>query len=149
MQDGGLFQGRMAILFAICHFLSFFLFQISPKDKRYSNLHFLINYRSSYPRCPFKQGFFQKIRKIPRKITKTLLKRLRHRYNPANFAKFLRTIFLQNTSVRLLQQLETFPEKRLSLSLLLRKWNYFDTWFVRCRYVDKFQQKEQWTSSSI
>ena len=67
LQDGGLFQGRMAILFAICHFLSFFLFQISPKDKRYSNLHFLINYRSSYPRCPLNKVFFKKFAKFPGK----------------------------------------------------------------------------------
>ena len=50
-------------------------------------------HRSSHHRCSVKKGL------RPATIFK---KRLWHRYFPVNFAKFLRTPFLQNTSGRLL-----------------------------------------------
>ena len=61
----------------------------------------------------------------------TLLKKRRwHRYFPVNFAKFLRTTFLQNFSVRLLLQLKslqlkTFKINALLFFLLTRTWKSF------------------------
>ena len=59
-----------------------------------SLLGYAILYRSSHRRCSIKKGSLR---------TATLFKkRLRYRCFPVNFAKFLRTPFLQNTSGRLL-----------------------------------------------
>ena len=66
-------------------------------------------FKSSHRMCSVKKGFFQKSHKIHRKTlvpesaTATLLKmRIWHRCFPVNFAIFLRTPFLQNTSGLLL-----------------------------------------------
>ena len=85
----------------------------------------LINYRSSHLRYSIKKGFLKNFSKftgkhlcsespLPELMPTALLKRrLRHRCFPVNFAKFLRTPFLRNTSGLLLLQLQYFhsPEK--------------------------------------
>ena len=59
----------------ICHhFLYCFRFPISPKNKKYSNLHFLINYRSSHPKCSIKKIFLKKFEKFPGKELELYLK---------------------------------------------------------------------------
>ena len=59
----------------ICHhFLYCFRFPISPKNKKYSDLHFLINYRSSHPKCSIKKIFLKKFEKFPGKELELYLK---------------------------------------------------------------------------
>ena len=61
------------------------------------------NFRSSHRRCPVRKGVLRNFAKFTGKFEfrlspATLLKkRLWHRCFPVNFAKFLRTSFLQNT----------------------------------------------------
>ena len=57
------------------------------------------NYRSSHRRCSVIKGALRNFAKF---TGKHLCQRLWHRCFPVNFAKFLRTPFLQNTSDRLL-----------------------------------------------
>ena len=64
-------------------------------------------------RCSIRKGVLRNFAKFLRPTT-LLKKRLWHRSFPVNFAKFLRTPFLQNTSGRLLLQ-------RLLPSLLYRR----------------------------
>ena len=59
-----------------------------------SLLGYAVLYRSSHLKCTVKKGILR-----PETLFK---KRLRYRCFPVNFAKFLRTPFLQNTSGRLL-----------------------------------------------
>ena len=73
-------------------------------------LFFENSYRSSHRRCSVKKGVLKKfakftgkhLRQRPATLSK---KRLWRRCFPVNFAKFLRTPFLQNTPGRLLLQL--------------------------------------------
>ena len=59
--------------------------------------------RSSHRRCSIKKGVLKNCASVSFLRPATLLKtRLWHRYFPVNFAKILRTAFLQNTSRRLL-----------------------------------------------
>ena len=64
------------------------LYEAFPTEKRVT-----IAFRISHQRCSMKDGL--------RPVT-LLKKRLRHRCFSVNFAKFLRTPFLQNTSGRVL-----------------------------------------------
>ena len=100
--------------------LSFFYshtFIVTPTEKK-KNQHEGIKNRSSHQRCSIR-GVIRNFTKFTRKHLcqslffnkvaglrpATLLKkRLWRRYFPVNFAKFLRTSFLQNTSGRLLLQ---------------------------------------------
>ena len=81
------------------------------------NLNSLTSFRSSHRRCSVKKGVLRNFAKFTGKHLcqslffnkvaglrpETLLKkRLWHKCFPVNFAKFLRTPFLQNTSGRLL-----------------------------------------------
>ena len=59
-------------------------------------------YRSSHQRCSVRKGFVRNFAKV---TGKHLCQKLRYRCFPVNFAKFLRTPFLQNTSGRLLLQM--------------------------------------------
>ena len=52
----------------------------------------------------------RKIQKQPPSACNFLKKRLWHRYFPVNFAKFLRTPFLQDTSGRLLLKVKKYSE---------------------------------------
>ena len=56
-----------------------------------------------------------------------LRKRLRHRYFPVNFAKFLRTAILQNTSGRLLLKIK---EQRTWILFQCLKFYYFEQLFI-------------------
>ena len=69
----------------------------------------LITFRSSHWRCSVREGVLRNIPKFTGKhlcqslfFNKVAVLRHRHRYFPVNFAKFLRTLFLANTSGRLL-----------------------------------------------
>ena len=69
-----------------------------------------LNYRSSHQRFSVKKGVLRNFGKLTGKhLCQGLFfnkkKRLWHRCFPVNFAKFLRTSFLQNTSERLLLEL--------------------------------------------
>ena len=95
-------------------------FQRSPETHVKVNL--FLYFRSSQQRCSLRKGIFRNFAKLTRKHLcqslffnkvadlrpATLLKKkkLLHRCFPVNFAKFLRTLFLQNTSERLLLLLE-------------------------------------------
>ena len=76
--------------------------------------------RSSHQRRSFKKGVLRNFTKLCQSLffvpetCNFIKKRLWHRSFPVNFAKFLRTPFLQNTSGRLLLQ-------RLLPSLLYRR----------------------------
>ena len=73
-----------------------------------------MNYRSSHRRCSVRKGVLKKssqentcarvffLIKLQTKPATLLKKRLWHRSFPANYVKFLKTPFLQNTSGRLL-----------------------------------------------
>ena len=79
--------------------LTNFIFYINKGNAGMKILQYIrlqIN-RSSYQRCSVKKKEFLEISQNP-----LLKKRLWHRCFPVNFAKFLRTPFLQNTSGRLL-----------------------------------------------
>ena len=70
-------------------------------------------YRSSHRRCSLKEGVIKNFAQFTGKhLCKRFFKSLWHRCFPVNFAKFLRTPFLQNTSRRLLFCLQTLS------------WNY-------------------------
>ena len=59
--------------------------------------------RSSHKGCYMEKGVLRNFTKFKGKQACDFIKkRLWHRYFPVNFAKFLRTSFLQNTSERLL-----------------------------------------------
>ena len=74
----------------------------------------MIIHRSSHRRCSVRKGFLRNCLKVTGKYlcqslyfnkvgsATVLKKRLRRRCFPIDFAKFLRTVFLQNTSGRLL-----------------------------------------------
>ena len=101
--------------------------------------NYVVTYRSSHQMCSVKKSvlrnfekftgkhlcqsiFFNKVAGLsPRLSPATLLKkRLWHRCFPVNFAKFLRTPFLQNTSRRLL----FIPNHVM--------FHHFDTIFMSC-----------------
>ena len=101
--------------------------------------NYVVTYRSSHQMCSVKKSvlrnfekftgkhlcqsiFFNKVAGLsPRLSPATLLKkRLWHRCFPVNFAKFLRTPFLQNTSRRLL----SIPNHVM--------FHHFDTIFMSC-----------------
>ena len=92
--------------------------------------------RSSHQRCSIKKGVLRNFAKFLRKhlchslffnkvaglrAATLLKKRLWHRCFPMNFAKFLRTPFLQNTSWRLLLMQSNF----LSLYSLIKQFSIF------------------------
>ena len=61
-----------------------------------------IENRSSHQRCSMKKDVLKNFTKFTGRPATLLKKRLWHRCFPKNFANFLRTPFLQNTSGRLL-----------------------------------------------
>ena len=83
------------------------MYTIYDKSKKFK---LQMNYRSSHCRCSVRKGVLRNFAKFTRKplcqslfFSATLLKkRLWHRCFSANYAKFLKTPFLQNTSGRLL-----------------------------------------------
>ena len=113
-----------------CILLSFYdlLFPILSKCQRITAIDLLsfivlLTYRSSHQKCSMKEGILRNFTKFTGKhlcqslflnkvaglTPATLLKkRLWHRYFPVNFVKFLRTTFLQNTSQRLLLNLDFY-----------------------------------------
>ena len=113
-----------------CILLSFYdlLFSILSKCQRITardllSFIVLLTYRSSHQKYSMKEGILRNFTKFTGKhlcqslflnkvaglTPATLLKkRLWHRYFPVNFVKFLRTTFLQNTSQRLLLNLDFY-----------------------------------------
>ena len=104
---------------AVSHFIWFYSdksFYLSDFERNWHCLHwprirFLKDFlnisenaRSSYRRCSIKKVFlkFCEIRLFFNKVASLLKKRHWHRCFPVNSAKFLRILFLQNTSGRLL-----------------------------------------------
>ena len=105
----------------------------------------MTGFRSSHQRCSMKKGALRNFTKFTGKCLcqslffdklaglrpATLLKkRLRHRCFPVNFAKFLRTPFLQNTPGRLLVQflyeIQHWPELgKRALSSMENRWKKF------------------------
>ena len=96
--------------------------------KLYSLSHWArCKYRSSHQRCSVRKDVLRNFAKFTRKHlcqslffhkVATLLKKiLWHRCFPVNFAKFLRTPFLQNTSGRLLLFIVT--QRRLFATVML------------------------------
>ena len=95
----------------------------------YDGAFFKLRARSSYRRCSVKKGVLRNFakftgkhlcqrllfNKVARRPATLLKKSLWHRCFPVNFAKFLRTPFLQNPSGRLLlksqKPLTTFAKK--------------------------------------
>ena len=77
--------------------------------------------RSSQQRCSMKNRVLRNFAKFTGKHL--CQKRRRHRYFPVNFAKFLRIIFLQNTSGRLFLQRVLFE---FSIELLQLLYSYFE-----------------------
>ena len=84
----------------------------------------ILIYKSSHQRCSIKNGvlnnftkstgkhlcqslFFNKVAGLRSQVATLLKKRLWHRCFPANFAKFFRTLFIQNIFGRLLLNLQT------------------------------------------
>ena len=100
---------------------------ITLSENNCSVVAFTKRNRSSHPRCSVRKGVLRNFVKFTRKHLchsiffnkvpglrpATLLKnRLWHRCFPVNFAKFLRTPFLQNTSGRLLLE-KSLPLQKL------------------------------------
>ena len=96
--------------------------------------------RSSHQRCSMKNGVLRNFTKFTGKhmcqslffntvaylSPATLLKkRLWHRYFPVNFAKFLRTPFLKNTSGRLLRSKRFVPSEEFYKKGVLKKIQQF------------------------
>ena len=105
-----------------CHHHLFFFFKKDFQPEGLSQSTHLVKYRSCHQWCSVKKGvlkcfakstgkhlwqslFFDKVAGL--RSATSLKKRLWHRCFPVNFAKFLRTSFLQNTSGRLLLTLVT------------------------------------------
>ena len=81
-------------------------------------------------------------------------KRLWHRCFPVNFAKFLRTSFLQNTSGRLLLCVSAFAYLRATScrnwdTLWLGEKSSFIKIFGFLYYIQKLQNKQIWSSSKF
>ena len=110
----------------------------------------IYQFRSSHRRCSVKKGAFGNFAKFTRKHlcqglffnkvtglrpTTLFKKRQWHRYFPVNFAKFLRTSFLQNTSRRLLPPI--FLTKWTSLCLC-QKGNTLPL-RKKCPYLEFFR----------
>ena len=110
---------------------------ITLSENNCSVVAFTKRNRSSHPRCSVRKGVLRNFVKFTRKHLchsiffnkvpglrpATLLKnRLWHRCFPVNFAKFLRTPFLQNTSGRLLLKAIFFSWTELLENLLLAKY---------------------------
>ena len=72
----------------------------------FSDPYFLV-YRSSHQRFSVNKGVLRNFAKFTGKHHEFIKMRLQHRCLPVNFAKFLRTSFLQNTSERLLLCMRT------------------------------------------
>ena len=83
-----------------------------------------ISLNSQEKTCASRVSFFNK---------RPLKKRLWHRFFPVNFAKFLRIVFLQNTSGRL---------------LLLAVYFYFLTFLLNCDFIGKLQA-DVWINESF
>ena len=77
---------------------------------------------SSRPEVFFKKGLLQTFVKFRREPATLLKKRLWHRYFPVNFANFLRTPFLQNTTGRLLLN------RNFNIEITSRKNNHSWVW---------------------
>ena len=60
-------------------------------------------------------------------LATSLKKRLWHRCFPVNFAKFLRTPILQNSSGQLLLSINVF--------------NYFNFYFLRIKYIERLDEE--------
>ena len=124
--------------------------------------------RNSHRRCSIKKGvlknfakltgkhlfqslFFYKVA-VLRSVT-LFKKRLWHRCFPMNFAKFLRTAFLQNTSGRLLFQ---YNKNKISIDYRMVTWLiifppritvffHFFFWFSIFDFLDFSSQISVWT----
>ena len=92
-------------------------FIISPSTKAYLG-PVKTSIRSSQRRCSIKKGVLENFAEFTGKhlcqSLFSLKKRLWHRGFPVNFAKFLRTPFLQNTSGRLLLIYDGFFLQKIS-----------------------------------
>ena len=114
-----------------------------PKVSPYDSDYISINCRSSHRRCSIRKGALRNFAKFKGKHlyqslflrglgSATLLKkRLWHRCFPVNFAKFLRTQFLQNTSGRLLLELgrHIFHKLKYTSSPFVRNGSFLQNLF--------------------
>ena len=84
----------------------------------------LFQHRTSHPEIFCKKDVLRNFAKCTSLNSATLLKkRLRHRYLPVNYAKYLRTPLLQNTSERLLPFWEIDILKKYFRNSYFRKIN--------------------------
>ena len=90
-----------------------------PVAKR-NILKILAMFWSNHQRCSIKKGILRNFTKIHRKtpVPTLLKKRLGHRCFPVNFAKFLRTHILQNTSRRMLLYVLRSFRTNMSISFI-------------------------------
>ena len=90
---------------SLCYVVTFFISRVNGFSHSFI-FPLLILFRSSHRRCSIKKVFFKisqnSQENICAKVSFILKKRLWHRCFPVNFAKVLRTPFLQNTSGQLL-----------------------------------------------
>ena len=97
----------------------------------------LINFTKFTEKHPCKSLFFNKVAGLR---PATLLKKsLLHRCFPVNFANFLRTPFLQNTSGRLLLpfNIEIFSTFTFYLGRNIDFWIFFTSWYLRTAWAEK------------
>ena len=121
----------------------------------YSEIYLTAMFRSSHRRCSVKKGvlrnfakftgkhlcqrlFFNKVAGRPATLLK---KSLWHRCFPVNFAKFLRTPFLQNTSGRLLLHVVAFFEPSVMKEVRILDLHNSSTILIL-----KFQNKSDYAS---
>ena len=90
---------------SLCYVVTFFISRVNGVSHSFI-FPLLILFRSSHRRCSIKKVFFKisqnSQENICAKVSFILKRRLWHRCFPVNFAKVLRTPFLQNTSGQLL-----------------------------------------------
>ena len=118
--------------------------QCSALCQQWLNEPVFLHFRSSHWRCSIKKGILRNFTKFTGKhLCKSLFfnkvaglrpaillkKRLWHRRFPVNFAKFLGTSFLQNTSGRLLLTISFFPSKWKYV-----RWKYFRFFLLRMSF---------------
>ena len=88
---------------------------------------------AKFPGIYLCQSLFQKRVSFARVSFQNLKKRLWHRRFPGNFAKFLRTPFLQNTSGRLLLENKT---RKVYLHVDYNLFINFKIGFLKCQFHD-------------
>ena len=113
-------------------------YEAFPTEKRVT-----IAFRISHQRCSMKDGL---------RPATLLKKRLRHRCFSVNFAKFLRTPFLQNTSGRLLLCFMAFSD----WEFLPQRFKNICYWKIDCgkhyrlsKYFIKFPRTSSGTAKAI